>query len=385
MAVSVGGGEKVPKGGHKTAAENKAENIFGVLYLLVIAVGGYFWFGTIASLGDESFSGIFGLAGSCYHTFSSVIGLGAEAEKSGQSFLFYTIFLFAIFGAIMVLVSRYKSNYVRSIRASAEAATPVEVYNKSGDSLMASGDYKGAIEEFTTVLEKQPRYPGAAYKLGRCHIALGDYATASGWFQKELQVRPGDFSAMSDAGYCDIRLGRFASAEKTLEKAVEIRQDSAQTYFWLGDARRLSGKYAEAYPAYQKAKELDRDVEGLDLSMGEDCLQLEKLDEAIVALRSSVSRNSGQDRAHYLLGLALARKGRYDEAIPEYNAAIGINPGEKTYRDMLEVAKTAFRDANAVPVQKEIIREIVKIPCKYCGMLVENTRDRCPGCGAPVK
>jgi len=29
---------------------------------------------------------------------------------------------------------------------------------------------------------------------------------------------------------------------------------------------------------------------------------------------------------------------------------------------------------------KEIIREIVKIPCPYCKMLVENTVSVCPGC-----
>jgi HEAT repeat protein len=36
------------------------------------------------------------------------------------------------------------------------------------------------------------------------------------------------------------------------------------------------------------------------------------------------------------------------------------------------------------PVIKETIREIVKIPCKYCGTLVLNTSVKCPSCGAPL-
>jgi hypothetical protein len=35
--------------------------------------------------------------------------------------------------------------------------------------------------------------------------------------------------------------------------------------------------------------------------------------------------------------------------------------------------------------EKETIREIVKIPCAYCGTLIEITAARCPNCGAPLK
>jgi predicted metallopeptidase len=36
----------------------------------------------------------------------------------------------------------------------------------------------------------------------------------------------------------------------------------------------------------------------------------------------------------------------------------------------------------AAPVVKEIIREIVMIPCKYCGGLMPQTDTTCPKCGA---
>jgi hypothetical protein len=35
--------------------------------------------------------------------------------------------------------------------------------------------------------------------------------------------------------------------------------------------------------------------------------------------------------------------------------------------------------------EKETIKEIVKIPCSYCGTLMEITETRCPSCGAPLK
>lgn len=36
-------------------------------------------------------------------------------------------------------------------------------------------------------------------------------------------------------------------------------------------------------------------------------------------------------------------------------------------------------------VERVIIREIVKIPCRYCGALNENTQSRCGGCGAEIR
>ena len=41
--------------------------------------------------------------------------------------------------------------------------------------------------------------------------------------------------------------------------------------------------------------------------------------------------------------------------------------------------------ANQVVHREVIIREIVKIPCRHCGTLNENTTQRCPNCGAPTR
>ncbi len=37
------------------------------------------------------------------------------------------------------------------------------------------------------------------------------------------------------------------------------------------------------------------------------------------------------------------------------------------------------------PLQVQVIREIVKVPCRYCGALVESTATQCPRCTAPLR
>lgn len=39
------------------------------------------------------------------------------------------------------------------------------------------------------------------------------------------------------------------------------------------------------------------------------------------------------------------------------------------------------QSAPAGPVTKEVIREVVLIPCKYCGALMQQTETECPHCG----
>ena len=44
-----------------------------------------------------------------------------------------------------------------------------------------------------------------------------------------------------------------------------------------------------------------------------------------------------------------------------------------------------IRPAAAPTVVKEIVKEVVMIPCEYCGTLTPQTATSCPNCGATRK
>lgn len=56
-----------------------------------------------------------------------------------------------------------------------------------------------------------------------------------------------------------------------------------------------------------------------------------------------------------------------------------------TEEEFQQMKKQILSGQNQVIREKETIKEIVKIPCKYCGTLVEITATRCPNCAAPLK
>jgi hypothetical protein len=48
-----------------------------------------------------------------------------------------------------------------------------------------------------------------------------------------------------------------------------------------------------------------------------------------------------------------------------------------------DLSLTVFQSAaQPVTVEKEVVRQVVMIPCKYCGALMDETATVCPNCGA---
>jgi hypothetical protein len=70
--------------------------------------------------------------------------------------------------------------------------------------------------------------------------------------------------------------------------------------------------------------------------------------------------------------------------IPRYE--FNMDNPEKVMTE-IEVARRTQKES-VFTIQKEIkeiTREIVKIKCPYCGMLVEHTLSRCPNCNGLIK
>jgi len=85
---------------------------------------------------------------------------------------------------------------------------------------------------------------------------------------------------------------------------------------------------------------------------------------------------------------------------PKQTAGVGYGPPAQPYQAPYQAPPGGYAPSGQAPPsqaplsyvpsvqvyrEKEIIREIVKIPCKYCGTLVDQNAVRCPSCNAPLK
>lgn len=166
--------------------------------------------------------------------------------------------------------------------------------------------------------------------------------------------------------------------------------------FGKGNSLMNQKKYREAISAYTEALKGDPNHAATYVNLSKCYLALGDWDSAIVYSKQALNLAPRDVAAHNNLGVAYMRKGLLlkdrsymqdsitelflaTQISPQFNlAAINLKKAQG-YLDEMKRVETihpnqASQPANGVVYkEKEIIREIVKIPCPYCGTLVENT------------
>jgi arylsulfatase A-like enzyme/Tfp pilus assembly protein PilF len=150
-------------------------------------------------------------------------------------------------------------------------------------------DYRGALEEFKTALQIDPKFALAMYYQGLTQLETGDMDSAGVSFERALALDPTNFSAAYNLGAVMLRKGHVEEALRRFQQAVEVNPD-----------------YAQAYEA-----------------MGEIQIYLKRNDEAIGALERAVAIAPDFRKAHYNLGRAYQAAGRTADAQREFARAQG--------------------------------------------------------------
>jgi hypothetical protein len=80
-----------------------------------------------------------------------------------------------------------------------------------------------------------------------------------------------------------------------------------------------------------------------------------------------------------VLVIILARRRRRPSALPRHPST----PAPGTMPSYAPPPPINLIPRDQPPVQQVVIRETVKVPCRYCGTLIDSTATNCPNCGAP--
>jgi tetratricopeptide (TPR) repeat protein len=151
-----------------------------------------------------------------------------------------------------------------------------------------------AITEFRKALEENPRLPGAHYLLAAVLLSTGNeqspLESAEAELKKELIISPRDAMSYAALGKINVTRANYAEAETYLKQATFLDQQSPDAYLYLGQMYFDTNRLDDAEIALRKS----------------------------IALTTDVSRNRYQvQKAHYLLGRILMKKGQPDAAHAE--------------------------------------------------------------------
>jgi tetratricopeptide (TPR) repeat protein len=151
-----------------------------------------------------------------------------------------------------------------------------------------------AITEFRRAIEENPRLPGAHYLLAAVLLATGNEQSpldgAERELKEELAISPRDSMTYAALGKIELTRNHYPEAEAYLKKAILLGPQSPDAYLYLGQLYFDTNRFPEAETALRQ------------------CIRLTK----------DISQNRYQvQKAHYLLGRILMKKGQQDAAHAE--------------------------------------------------------------------
>jgi tetratricopeptide (TPR) repeat protein len=112
----------------------------------------------------------------------------------------------------------YFSKYLEKFSGDATA------YYKRGYARFKLKEYKQAISDFSTVLEKSETSESFFYR-GNCYYSLKDYKNALTDYTKALQQEPDNYDIYYNRGYANFRLKNYSESITDWQKAVELNPE----------------------------------------------------------------------------------------------------------------------------------------------------------------
>jgi Flp pilus assembly protein TadD len=181
-----------------------------------------------------------------------------------------------------------------------------------GALMLARGDPKGAVAYLRGALAVRPDHPVALNALGAALLSGGNVEEAAGLFERALKANP-----------------RYTNARYNLANARAEQQHWEQA---VAEFRKVLSDSPEDPGARQHLGEVLR-------LWGDESAKAGSLEEAAAHLRESLDFRQSDATLHSDLGTVLARLGRIREAVPEFEAALRLDPQLETARRNLQAAR----------------------------------------------
>lgn len=199
-------------------------------------------------------------------------------------------------------------------------------------------------------LEKYPDDFSAHFNLGSVLMMRGDAGGAILHFQKALRVQPDNSAAHNEMGAAFLAQSQTAAAVEQFQLALQTDPGYADAQYNLASALASEEKWDVAAAQFREIvrrnptddKARERLFEVL-LLWARDLMGANRLDQVVLCYREAVDLRPQDAGVRANLGTALARMGRFADAIPQFEAALAIDPDLQIAKRNLDAARSMLR------------------------------------------
>jgi tetratricopeptide (TPR) repeat protein len=196
---------------------------------------------------------------------------------------------------------------------------------------MDAGQFAKAAAVLEKLCAQSPGDSRSQVALARCYVSLGRMREA----RALIDAYSGNAGATSRGTIqCDLLLALVEYAEGNVDASLQrlLRVDQAQprspdVQCQIGTAYARLRRWADAERAFKNALEADADNAAAQFGAGVAAYYQRRLEEAVERLLRAVGLLHYFPRAHFMLGVALARLGWYDRAVKAFEVTLLLRPG----------------------------------------------------------
>jgi len=210
-----------------------------------------------------------------------------------------------------------------------------QAHTNLANALLDRGQIVEAIKHYRKAVQLEADRATSHYNLGRALVQQGRYEQAVEELQEAIRLDPQHAEAHGQLGVALFRLGRVDQAEQVCRRAVQLAPDNAEIVFNLGVLEAKRRRYNKAIDWFQQAVALEPDYAEAHYNLAAVFLEQDRPRQAIehyrkaLALAGAKSTTRGlASRACRGLARALARAGRYREAVAALRDRLASNPGD---------------------------------------------------------
>ena len=204
------------------------------------------------------------------------------------------------------------------------APDDVELRNALGWTLFQGGRTADAVAEYTRALAADPNHAKAHNNLALALVELGRLEEAASHFKTSLALAP-RAEIYSDLGFTMARLGKSEEARAAYEKALELDPNCASAHFNLAVASVQSGKFGDAESHYRQALHGKPTAETYN-GLGYVLARQGRTDEAVAEFQKAIGADAKFTPAYNNLAEALVQQGKLEDAASYYKRSLAQKP-----------------------------------------------------------
>jgi tetratricopeptide (TPR) repeat protein len=208
------------------------------------------------------------------------------------------------------------------------ANTPEQTMNaaatealQKGAAAMAAGNFTEAVADYTAVTRAMPAFAGGYFNLGLALEQAAQLGQARAALEKAIALKPNLRGANLFLGLIAYRENRYQEAEAKLSRETRLDPRDAKAWMWLGVCYLAQENPQAAIPPLDRAYALD--PKDADILYHRGHAYLLMADSSYAAM---FRLNPDCMRVHQVLAEAYAKSYRTQQAISEFQVAIGMAP-----------------------------------------------------------